>query len=160
MECWFAVCVCLLFCTQVCYVLAIWTDVPASVQGFRKMPASGTQEFCHPCFKRGQPQLLSQIHRGGMTNMSSQADGPGGEIVSLKGQVDKLSKALSYALAELHRRGFDTLQFNWKELEFVDPSVFPAGETNPHSSFVCENIAISASYCTDRLGLVSTGHTD
>jgi hypothetical protein len=37
-------------------------------------------------------------------------------------QVDKLGKALSYALAELHRRGYDTLVFDWKELVFVDPS--------------------------------------
>jgi hypothetical protein len=52
----------------------------------------------------------------------SQADGPAAEIALLKNQVDKLSKALSYSLAELHRRGYDTLRFDWKELVFVDPS--------------------------------------
>lgn len=40
-------------------------------------------------------------------------------------QVDKLSKALTYALAELHRRGFNTLRFDWKELVFVDASASP-----------------------------------
>ena len=42
-------------------------------------------------------------------------------------QVDKLTKALSYSLAELHRRGFDALIFDWKELAFVDPSGFTGG---------------------------------
>ena len=58
-----------------------------------------------------------------MTGSVSQADGPAAEIATLKGQVEKLSKALSYALAELHRRGYDTLRFDWKELVFLDPSV-------------------------------------
>lgn len=37
-------------------------------------------------------------------------------------QVDKLSKAMHYALSELHARGFDTLAFDWKELMFMNPA--------------------------------------
>jgi hypothetical protein len=99
-----------------------------SVQGFRKLPAAH-QEFCHPCFKRGQPQLLSQIQRGGMPSSAAHsAEGPAAEIANLKSQVDKLSKALTYTLAELHRRGYDTLRFDWKELVFVDPSASPSNQ--------------------------------
>ena len=42
-------------------------------------------------------------------------------------QVDKLTKALSYSLAELHRRGFDTYIFDWKEMAFVDPANITEG---------------------------------
>jgi hypothetical protein len=41
-------------------------------------------------------------------------------------QNDKLSKALSYALSELHARGFHALAFDWKELIFVNPGGTPS----------------------------------
>ena len=64
------------------------------LQGFRKLPSS-QQEFCHPCFKREQPQLLPQICRGGMPSMSS-ADGPQAEIVSLKSQARRRPSLCRY----------------------------------------------------------------
>lgn len=57
----------------------------ARVQGFRKLPSS-QQEFRHECFQRDQPQLLSQITRGG-TAAAANSDGPAAEIESLKIQV-------------------------------------------------------------------------
>jgi hypothetical protein len=39
-------------------------------------------------------------------------------------QVEKLTKALTYALAELHSRGYNTLCFDWKAVAFIDPSAF------------------------------------
>lgn len=68
------------------------SEAASLVQGFRKLPAPN-QEFCHLCFKRGQPQLLSQICRGGMPSSSATADGPAAEISNLKSQV---SSDMSY----------------------------------------------------------------
>lgn len=64
------------------------------MQGFRKLPAPN-QEFCHLCFKRGQPQLLAQICRGGMPSSSPSADGPAAEIANLKSQA-RLIRLVAY----------------------------------------------------------------
>lgn len=122
-----------------------------ALQGFRKLPAAH-QEFCHPCFKRGQPQLLSQIQRGGMPSSASHsAEGPAAEIANLKQQTDKLSKALTYTLAELHRRGYDTLRFDWKELVFVDPSACPFLLVLVTTESACQSSTTAAAVCPNSL---------
>lgn len=65
-------------------------------QGFRKLPSPQYQEFAHPCFKRGQPHLLTQICRGTIPGGAHAADGPAQEIEKLKSQASPFPPSAPY----------------------------------------------------------------
>jgi hypothetical protein len=65
------------------------SDYDACVQGFRKM-ASSSQEFCHPNFRRGHPELLSQMYRGGLA--AAAGEGPQVEMAALKTQARRCTR--------------------------------------------------------------------